>query len=230
MSSVCIVLFTYDRLDNATETLHSVLSRMSYSGEGGLHVHIADDGSPDPGYVDALREVAAGFEHVQSVGSTNAERAGYGGSYNFATQQVHGHHELIFCLEDDWRLERDLDLDPIVETLADPRVDCVRLGYLGFTQPLRGELIHTPLGVGVLLDADSPEPHVFSGHPRLETRDFQRSVGPWPAGLPAGTTEFEVSQRPEARRGILFPLDLVRPRGDLFSHIGARGLGELWPG
>jgi hypothetical protein len=224
------VLYTYDRLDNASETLLSVLSRTHYSGD--LHVHIADDGSPDPGYIESLREIAAGFEHVVTVGHSNAERAGYGGSYNLASQQTHSHHEILMPLEDDWRLERDLDLDPLVDTLlTDDRVECIRLGYLSFTQSMRGELIHTPVGVGLLLDPESEEPHVFAGHPRLETREFQRRVGPWPEGLPAGTTEFDVAHRPEARTGILWPMQIVKPaQGDLFSHIGARGLGELWPG
>lgn len=225
--SLCIVLFTYDRRENAEETLLSVLSRAHYSGD--LHVHIADDGSPEP-YIDSLREIAAGFEHVRTVGHTVSQRRGYGGSYNLATQVVHQSHEYILPLEDDWRLERDLDLDPIVETLAGGGVNAVRLGYLGFTQPIRGELVHTPLGVALALDPASPEPHVFAGHPRVETRSYQRAIGPWPEGLPAGQTEFDVAHRPEARLGIIFPLDLVRPHGDLFSHTGAKELGELWPG
>ena len=112
---------------------------------------------------------------------------------------------------------------------ANAGVECLRLGYIGFTQALTGSLVHTPAGVVFRFHGDSPEPHIFAGHPRLETREFERRVGPWPEGLAAGKTEFEVCQRDEARQGVGFPLDLIHPRGDLFAHIGALELGELIP-
>lgn len=229
LPSVCIVLYTYEdgERQTAPETLCSALDRLGYSGP--LHVHIADDGSI-PGHVDQLREIAAGYPHVQSVGASNAQRSGYGRSYNLATQQTHPHHSIFLALEDDWRLSRPLDIDPLVETLTRTNgIDCIRLGYLGFTQPIRGDFAHTPGGVMALLDPASMEPHVFAGHPRIETVEFQRRVGPWLEGLPAGQTEFDVSTRDDARRGVAWPADLIPPRGGLFEHIGAHELGELQP-
>ena len=70
------------------------------------------------------------------------------------------------------------------------------------------------------LDPDSPEPHVFAGHPRLELAEWERYVGPWPEGLAAGPTEFEVAHRREARMGVAWPIDLIKPTGDAFVHIG----------
>ena len=66
----------------------------------------------------------------------------------------------------------------------------------------------------------SSEPHVFAGHPRLETVSFQKEVGPWPTGLGAGATEFEVAHRSRARQGIAWPIDLVPLQGGLWGHIG----------
>jgi len=54
----------------------------------------------------------------------------------------------------------------------------------------------------------------------LETREFEQDVGLWPIDMQAGSTEFEVAHRPTARRGIVWPVDLIRPRGDAFVHIG----------
>jgi hypothetical protein len=71
-----------------------------------------------------------------------------------------------------------------------------------------------------LLDGDSPEPHVFAGHPRLETVGYQRRVGEWPEGLLPGETEFSVAHYQWARMGVVWPMDLVKPSGDLFCHIG----------
>jgi len=203
---------------------------MRYSGP--LHVHIADDGSI-PGHVDALREIAGAYAHVQSVGSTNAERRGYGASYNLASQSIHTHHEIVIPIEDDWELSRDLDLDPLVETLtAGIGIECIRLGYLGFTQALLGAVTHTPGGPMLLIDPRSPERHVAAGHPRIETRAWERAVGPWAERIQAGATEFDWCGRPAARSGVAWPLDLgpASQRGDaLFAHIGAHGLGEITP-
>lgn len=230
---VTIVLLTYEdgQRNTAEATLRSTLDNLRYSGP--LAVHIADDGSIE-GHVDALRELAGGYPHLITVGATNVERRGYGASFNAATQVVHIASPIVMPIEDDWQLMRPLDLDPLVETLQTGRegvtnIGCIRLGYMGFTQPLLGQFVHTPAGVMGLLDPDSPERHVAAGHPRLETRHWERAVGPWTEGLPAGATEFDWCGRRCARIGVAWPLDVVKPSEHLFAHIGAHGLGELQP-
>lgn len=231
-----IALLTYEdgERNTAQQTLMAALSLITYSGD--LAVHIADDGSID-GHVDALREGAGGFDHVVAVGATNVSRRGYGASYNAMTQAVHeaAQYGVVLVLEDDWVLSRPLDLDPLVLTLLmgeETRIAAVRLGYVGFTQRLQGEFVHTPGGIMVLIDPESDEPHVAAGHPRLETVRYQRAVGPWTEGLAPGATEVDWCTRPEARQGVAWPLDLgpASMRSDsLFAHIGSHGLGELEP-
>lgn len=211
--------------------MRAALDGLHYSGP--LAVHIADDGSV-PGHVDALREIAGGYAHVVAIGATNAERRGYGASFNRATQAIHPAGGIVMPLEDDWLLTRPFDLDPLVETLMDGSLEiaCIRLGYLGFTQPLFGQAVHTPAGVMLQINAHSDEPHVNAGHPRLETVAYERAVGPWAEGLAPGATEFEWCQRPAARRGVAWPFDLTfaAQRSDsLFVHVGAHGLGEVEP-
>ncbi len=226
LPAVCLILLTYappehpQRAEAAVNTLTAALDHIRYLGP--LNVHIADDGSPEPHRV-MLREIAGGYSQVGTVGVTNAERGGYGASYNRATQSVHSGNEIVIPLEDDWRLTRDLDLDPLVATLREDAlgIRCIRLGYVGFTQKLFGEFLHTPAGPMLLIDPASPEPHVFAGHARIETREFERAVGPWGEGVAAGPTEFEVSHRSEARRGNAWPLDYgpASQRSDaLFVH------------
>lgn len=218
---LAIVLFTCNRPDYARRTLRSALDGVQYRGP--LHVHMADDGSPAADTDDLLR-LAGGYPQVQAVSATNAERGGYGRSYNLATQHLHGalgDMGLVLALEDDWELLRPLDLDPLAVALADERLGCIRLGYVGYTQRLAGEFVFVAGAHYLLLDAMSAEPHVFAGHPRLETVAWERTVGPWPEGMNAGATEFTVAHRLAARRGVAWPLDLVHPRGDLFAHIGA---------
>lgn len=188
---LALLLLTYEdgARSTAEPTLRAALDGIRYSGD--LTVHIADDGSVE-GHVERLREIAGGYPQVTAIGVTNAARRGYGRSFNLATQAVHLMAQVVLPLEDDWLLTRPLDLDPLVATLMspEPAIACIRLGYLGFTQSLRGRVVHTHGGPMLLLDEQSPEPHVFSGHPRLETVAFERSVGPWPEGLAPGATEF----------------------------------------
>lgn len=217
--SVCILLLTYDRLTYAEKTLRSALDNIQYSGK--LSVHIADDGSSQE-YREHLHALAGGYEKVAGVGMTNSERGGYGKNYNLALQQVHGHSDIILPLEDDWELVQPLDLDRLVQVLADEDIGCIRMGYIGYTQELRGKFVWVAGMHFLLFDPDSPEPHVWSGHPRLETKEWQRSQGPWDEdALDPGSTEFAVAQRQKSRQGVVWPLDLIHPRGDLFEHFGS---------
>ncbi len=247
LPAVAIVLYTYDRLSTAQQTLRALAAFLLYDGP--LILHIADDGSPDlpegadgegeVAYVEELRQFAEGILlDTSDVMTTVSDRMGYGGSYNAASQVTHAYAEVLLPLEDDWELSRPFDITPLVRALQDPRVNCIRLGYIGYTQALRGEIIDVTiegdhLGKFLLFDEDSPERHVFAGHPRLETREFQKAVGPWPERIQAGQTEFDVSGRPESRKGVVWPLDLGLPgsqrRDSLFRHIGADGKGEIDP-
>ena|SRR3990167_5359228 len=215
--NLCVLLLTYKRTEYAILTLQSLIKNFNYSGFWGIH--IADDGS-DVGHINQLMEIVN--EHEKFSGFTNAQRGGYGKSYNLALQNVHTWADIILPLEDDWELARPLSSDPLVTALQEDQFGCIRMGYLGWTQELRGKIIRAAGQQFLLLDPDSPEPHVWAGHPRLETKEWQRSVGPWPEGdYDPGTTEFMVAHRQEARQGVVWPLDLQRACGDLWAHVGA---------
>lgn len=213
---IAILLLTYDRMRYARATLDAVAEHLRAPEE--LWLHIADDGSPQE-YRDELLEIARGY-YGGNVSVSNSERRGYGGNYNLATHTVHEIADLVLPLEDDWRLTRDFDLTPCINVLRSGIFNCVRLNYLGYTQELRGRFVWAEELQWIELDPASPERHVFSGGPRLETVAFERSVGLWPEGWEQGATEFEVAGREEARQKIAWPVDLVHPRGDCFAHVG----------
>lgn len=217
MSRLTIMLLTYERLRYAEDTLRAALDNIKFSGE--IAVHIADDGSRE-GHISALRELAGGYSHIVSVGCSNSERGGYGRNYNLATQQIHPASDFVLPLEDDWRLVRPLEMDPLAEVLQIAgSIGCIRLGYLGFTDLLLGFIQRWCGQSFFVMDEHSPEKHVFAGHPRLETTDWQKHMGPWPEGLSPGDTELAVCSF--VRRGIAWPIDLVHSNGDLFHHIGS---------
>jgi len=213
---IAVILLTYNRLRYAQTTLARVAENLQASEP--IWLHIADDGSSQQ-YRDTLLHQAHDL-YGDNVSITDSERSGYGASYNLATQVVHTLADLVLPLEDDWELTRPFNLDLAAAALRDGTFGCVRLGYIGCTQELRGSFVSAHGLWWLGLDPDSPEPHVFAGHPRLEHREWQRTVGPWPEGLAAGETEFVVAHRPQARTGVAWPVDLVRASGDAFVHIG----------
>ena len=218
---IAIILLTYDRLDVAKITLESVAANLSTPED--VWMHIADDGSSQE-YRDELLELA--HKHYDDrVSITNSERAGYGGNYNVATQIVHQIADIVLPLEDDWKLTRLLDIVPIVNVLRDGVLDCVRMGYIGYTDELRGRLLHHGGLHWLEFDPASPEKHVFAGGPRRERVAFERAVGPWPEGIEQGATELEVAARPESRLKVAWPVDIIRPTGDAFVHIGTYKAG-----
>lgn len=222
--AVCLLTYTAtrQRLAYAEATLHSTMSLLSTNADA--CVHIADDGSPAE-HRDRLISIAREYAPLDRISVSNSERGGYGKNVNLAMQALHSSVDYVLMLEDDWELTRLLDLQPLINALESSiGVECIRLGYLSFTQGLWGRVMSAPPEwyKYLLLDPDSDEPHVFAGHPRLETVAFQKRVGPWQEGLAPGATEFEIAHRPEARRGVAWPMDLVHPTVDpLFAHIGS---------
>lgn len=223
---VCIVLLTYApayesaRAQYAQETLEKTLLGLSYSGP--LSLHIADDGSPEE-HVSALTKIAKRQrprkQRLVRVTTTDAGRRGYGASYNLASQVAHEHAQVILPLEDDWVPSHAFSIDGYVQALADGALRSIRLGYLGFTAPLRGTLM-SHAGITYLrFDENSEEKHVAAGHPRLETRDYERAVGPWAEGIDPGSTELSWCTRYEARVGVGWPI--MAPQWGLFEHIGS---------
>lgn len=223
---LCIVLLTYaDSIESprhiyAMDTLVSALENIEYDGK--LLLHIADDGS-GMGHLESLLLKAKEIRDI-SVTISNASRSGYGASFNLATQTTHLSAKYHLLLEDDWKLTRPLNLTPLTDAL-DEGLNCIRLGYLGWTQDLRGKLVKFADQTFLELDPDSEETHVWSGHPRLETTDFQVKAGPWAEGVDPGTTEFLTAVRKSTRNKVAWPMDLgiyaSQHFNSLFVHIGA---------
>ncbi len=238
---ITVALFTYapsiesPRHEYARATLKSLINNLSY--EGPLRWHIADDGSA-PGHRETLME---GAPRLLIASVSDSERRGYGASYNAMTQAVHRDDtDLVLCVEDDWLLSRPLDLTPLARSLQAPPFEtrqfdgsmkahqllCIRLGYLGWTNELRGHLVRPIAGqTFLMLDPDCPEHHVFSAGPRLETVGFERRLGLWPEHCTAGPCELAVAGRSVSRLGVAWPLDqgvnAALDNPSLFAHIGS---------
>jgi hypothetical protein len=210
------MLLTYDRFDVAKRTLESVAANLKHSGP--IWMHIADDGSSQE-YRDALLDIAHKC-YGENVSITNSERTGYGGNFNVASKMVHHIADVILPLEDDWQMVRELNVDPIVTVLREGHFNCVRMAYLGYLKDLWGIFRHHEWLHWLEFAPNSPEQHVFTGGPRLETAEFEQAIGPWPENIDQGDTEISVCTRPVSRQKVAWPVDLIKPGGDLFKHIG----------
>ena len=217
---IVIVMFTHDkppeRVDYAWQTFHS-LQRLSANEP--FWFHLADDGSSQE-FRDDIMEIAR-YRYGDNTSVTNSEGRGYGASYNLATQITHRVGDIILPLEDDWEVVRDFNLDSFAKVLRDSHFNCIRMGYIGYTDTLRGTFRYFDNNHYFEIDPTSPEKHVFAGGPRLETVLFERELGSWPEGLVAGQTELEVIGRKSSREGIAWPISHIKPYGDLFGHIGS---------
>jgi len=220
--TLAVVMLTYasgidsPRHEYAKITASSLKKNLRYSGD--IRWHIAHDGSPD----ECIKE----YQDIWCDASvSNSFRNGYGASYNLATQTLHYQCDYLLMVEDDWELLKELNLDPMVAAL-DEGLGCIRLGYLGWTQELGGYLAKMADHTYLVFDPESSEPHVWAGHPRLETKDFQRKVGPWPEHYDPGSTEFVVAGRQATRIGpVAWPMDMginaSQQCANMFAHIGA---------
>lgn len=218
---LAIVLLTYNRLEYARKTLESTLKNIRTQEP--IHVHIASDGDTDE-YMNELYEFAQELlDSNDRVTSSRTTREGYGANYNYALQTVHNLEgcEYVLPLEDDWELVREFNVDPILGVLHDRVFGCVRMGYIGYTQTLACDFVWHGGYHWLSFREDSSEPHVFAGHPRIETVAWERNVGPWTEGLLPGQTEWDVCHRLESRRQVAWPISLISPEGNAFAHIGA---------
>ena len=222
-----VCLYTHmrhpDRFGYASTTATSAIFNALDGYGGPKQLHIADDNSR-PEFLQVLRQSCEDLGYAPSV--SHGMGNGYGASHNAATQVIHDRSDVILGIEDDWELMRPLPLERIVRYFDNPDVRSVRLGYIGWTQRLEGRLIKAGDDTCLLFDPDCTEPHVASGHPRLETVDYQRDVGEWAEGIDAGSVEFAWCMMDAARRGVVWPMDLGMSasqggEGQFFAHIGA---------
>jgi hypothetical protein len=214
-----LVFLTKRRLQYAQQSIRS-LSRLKTQEK--IHFHIADDGSGEDYQTSLAHAAEEALGQDTPITLSDSKDRGYGANYNAATLITHSlaNADVILPIEDDWELTRDLDVDVMIKSLRENVFSCVRMGYVGYTQSLLAKLVWYQNMHWLEFSEFSSEPHVFSGHPRLETVQFQREVGLWNEGLDAGATEFEVAHRARARQGVAWPIDLITLKGNAWAHIG----------
>ncbi len=212
---VGIILLTYERTDYAVKTVHSIHDNLHYCGSMGWY--LADDGSSSQHY-GTVRENIVNYNELW--GEHQTERRGYGYSANKAWQQLRDEWQspITLWLEDDWILERPLDITPYVKMLVENHnnVGMVRLGHM----PVDLELRSCGHDGHMYLNVSKGQQYTYSGNPHLKHLSFLEHYGILPEGKNPGETEIEYDYKVRSQEGpgIWWPLEIGdRP---YFAHIG----------
>lgn len=217
---VTILLTTYVR-DTAFKTIESLKKNL---GWGNLMWWISDDGSPSD-HVQQLKDAIGPTYRIETY---NSDRKGVGHGMNYSLRKIYEICDLCLVMEDDWELEKPLDLSPYVRLLTNTdNYGLVRFGYLSAN--LLGYLVSEE---GKLLWRLEPngETYRFTGHPSLRHKRFHQHYGWYDEGLPAGWTELsmagKVNQFPKGPH-IVYPTDCGT--WGFFGHIGSESLRDIQP-
>lgn len=181
---VTVMLITYKRTDYAVRTVLGIQKHLRYPN---LMWHIADDGS-QPEHVRAITNVMT-TQHPVSI--SNAERRGAGHSMNLGQARAWNNGDFILWMEDDWELQEDFDLVPLVRALQERQdIGTIRLAYI--SPPLQGTLISAADNLYWKLHRSPECLYTYSGQPQLRHRRFFDAYGPHQTGLGAGDTEIHM--------------------------------------
>lgn len=217
--NLCIVLLTYQRTEMAVRTVKGIADNLDYPKEL-TSFYVADDGSQST-HVEAI------FKALQDGG---LQLAGYhsqkfyagtpfcGIGWNHGLQKAHQTADYVMLLEDDWVLEKPLDIRPYIWMLSEREdVGMVRLSGLA-----EGNIVEVKTHRGThYLEYLRMSRMCYSGNPHIRHLRFSQYYGAFATELTPGDLEVwfdakfhRMKDGPEIWR----PAEL-NPWGP-FGHIG----------
>jgi len=201
-----------ERTDYAVRTIESCKRYLRYPN---LHWFIADDGS-DLYHIDSVVNALDGC-NISGIWST---KNSYGRSCNAGIEKTREIGSLMFFLEDDWELTRELDLWTYAAALMEnDTLGMIRMGYLN--EGVKGETFGHRDQLYWRLDGESP--YIFTGHPSLRHMRFHNHAGGYVEMLQPGETELAMAWKykmsPDPKPSILWPCQMGQ--NGWFAHIGS---------
>ena len=217
---IAIVMVTYKRTREALETVRSTCENLVYPKEL-RRWYVGDDGSPKE-HMDAILKALSGetlmgwhSERLRKPGQEDTYFAGLG--WNKALGIGHQYSEFVLFLEDDWVLEKPLELAPYVKILTEHE----DVGIVTFRILSIGADVHTVGYDGVhFLKYLRTTQYAYSGNPLLRHGRFTRHYGWFGEEHNPGDIELDLDSRFREKEGpeIIRPLN-ISPWGG-WSHIG----------
>lgn len=172
---LAIVLLTYKRTAEAVTTVNSTCDLLGYPKEL-RKWYIADDGS-DRLHVGALLNVLRG-RGEEVIGYHNEKFSTKefccGKGWNLGLGVCHQASDFVLVLEDDWKLENELDLIPSVRLLQERE----EVGIVSFRILSVGADVHTVGHNGrVYLNYHRTTQYAYSGNPHIRHARYTKYYG-----------------------------------------------------
>ena len=125
---ITVVILTHNRTHVACATIDYLVKNLKYDN---LKWCISDDRSSGDHIETLLRRFLRNNIHNVKVLETNDEHYGLGASMNNALKYAWTNSDIVLTVEDDWILQRELDLTYYVKILEeDKNTSLIRLSYL----------------------------------------------------------------------------------------------------
>lgn len=168
------------------KTLNSWKEYLKY--DGGIHIHIADDGSSK--YDEEFWRKSIPWAEVSY---SRADRQGVGASLNRAHAVAWEHSPLTFYAQSDWSLQGPMDLTPWAGALMEyDDVGCIRLG-IAMPQLRNGKMKHL-VGYGWAIDFERYS-YYWSQRPAIYHRRFFEAYGSLPENIDALSVDKVYNER-----------------------------------
>lgn len=236
LPSIAIVIVTYNRPEEIRRTVLALKENLTYDGT--IVWHIADDCSPGSYGLDVKNWMQDFLQTRVNLVKPPAN-SGWGKNVNYTLRTLQ--QQIVFQIEDDYVLQRKIDLTPFVLMLIlNKDIALVRLDGIA------GHHVHAA-AKEMKIDNDLPNfrqcpscypgfvhywqlnPHshelyIYSNRPHLKHVRFHKTFGPYPEGLKLGQTEEHFAHRvkgqmmrDESSPQIIVPMGFELTN---FEHIG----------
>lgn len=222
---VAILLTTFEeqghsfRTNTAIRTIQGIKQHLHYDQ---VLWYVSDDGSPKE-HVDAvLAEIGPNYR----IYLYNSAGKNVGHGMNYCLQQLWEMGiDLTMILEDDWELNRPLELMPYVNLLMNHTdIGMIRMGYL--SAGIEADLISREDRLWWKFRQNGYQ-YQYAGHASLRHRRFHDAVGMFSDGYRAGQNELDFCAKYNAASnppGIVWPAEYGQ--WGPFSHIGGISMAD----
>lgn len=222
---VNIIITTYDSGDGSrtgcfNDTVCALCDKLAYDN---IHYIITDDSTPDIHETHLLFIRKYLYDHNIPHTILNTNRRGVGFAKNNALKLAFETSEIVLVTEDDWILQKPLNIYPHIKTLAEhSEVGIIRLGYLGGDMTAQ-YTSYNNVSYWKLLHKSGF--YVYSGQISLRSkRGWYDKVGYHVEGVSAGKEEEELCHRYNDMKDapiILWPADAgCTMNNSFFSNVG----------
>lgn len=174
-----IGLVTFKRRDVALRTIQSTCQNLVYPKEL-ISWFVGDDGSTQKDFIAIKNAIAeqghfAAYSHNERIRNKGQEDTYFSGlGWNKTLGLCHQNSDFVLWLEDDWELDRPLDLVSYVKLLQE-RED---IGMVSFRILSVGNDVHTVGHDGIhYLQYQRTTQYSYSGNPQLRHARFTKHYG-----------------------------------------------------